>query len=196
MNMKQAAQAIRDQVTMDRILSLYGYTPKHGVMPCPFHGERNPSLKIYPHTGGWHCFGCGRGGSVIDFVMEQEGCSFSTAVRGIDNAMELGLTYSSNPYMEEAMKRLKKAVDRLEKAFMDAIDRYDKELEVWLREDLWKVQEIEAICVLRRTAQQNIQLNILTDEMEWLEWKKTECDRMRKEVRTWKTNCLRREKAP
>ena len=65
-----AAQVIRDSVTMDQILSLYGYRPKHGFICCPFHGEKAPSLKIYKDTGGWHCYGCERGGSVIDFVME------------------------------------------------------------------------------------------------------------------------------
>ena len=91
MDIRQAAQTIRDTVGMDTILSLYGYQAKRGVMPCPFHGERNPSLKIYPGTGGWHCFGCGKGGSVIDFVQEQEGCSFRTAVYAINNALHMGL---------------------------------------------------------------------------------------------------------
>ena len=66
MNIKTAGQVIRDSVTMDTVLSLYGYRVKHGFMCCPFHGEKEPSLKVYQKTGGWHCFGCGRGGSVID----------------------------------------------------------------------------------------------------------------------------------
>ena len=100
MNTKQAAQVIRDQVPMDRILSLYGYTPKRGVMPCPFHGEKNPSLKVYPATGGWHCFGCNRGGSVIDFVMEHEKCTFGTAVRAIDGALRMHLMDPEEDAME------------------------------------------------------------------------------------------------
>ena len=54
MNIKQAAQAIRDTVTMDQILQLYGYTTKRGFMRCPFHGEKTASLKVYRGTGGWH----------------------------------------------------------------------------------------------------------------------------------------------
>jgi DNA primase len=33
--------------------------------PLPEHEDRSPSFRVYPD--GWHCFGCGRGGSIIDF---------------------------------------------------------------------------------------------------------------------------------
>ena len=116
-----AAQTIRDSVTMDQILSLYGYRPKHGFICCPFHGEKAPSLKIYKDTGGWHCYGCERGGSVIDFVMEHENCNFPTAVRAIDGVLHLGLL---NPfeYPEDAKRqqRIQKSLDD----FVDAVYAY------------------------------------------------------------------------
>ena len=92
MNIKTAAQIIRDSVDMNTVLSLYGYhANRSGFLCCPFHGEREGSLKVYPGNGGWHCFGCGRGGSVIDFVMEHENCDFRTAVIAIDNALNMGM---------------------------------------------------------------------------------------------------------
>lgn len=48
---------------------------------CPFHGEKTPSFKIDPGTQLWHCFGCGKGGDVFGFVMEQEKLDFPEAVR-------------------------------------------------------------------------------------------------------------------
>ena len=45
---------------------------------CPFHGDRSPSFYVYPDH--FHCFGCGKHGSVIDFVMEHEHMSFREAV--------------------------------------------------------------------------------------------------------------------
>lgn len=42
-------------------------------MSCPFHKDAAPSFHIYPHTNTFHCFSCGAGGTVIDFVMHATG---------------------------------------------------------------------------------------------------------------------------
>ena len=47
---------------------------------CPFHNERTPSFAVNPAGQFYHCFGCGKGGGVINFVMEVEGLSFPEAV--------------------------------------------------------------------------------------------------------------------
>ncbi|MBF0263072.1 MAG: DUF927 domain-containing protein [Magnetococcales bacterium] len=47
---------------------------------CPFHTESTPSFSVKPDSREWYCFGCGAGGSVIDFVMRQQGISFQEAV--------------------------------------------------------------------------------------------------------------------
>ena len=47
---------------------------------CPFHEDREPSLKVTPGKNLWHCFGCGAGGGPIDWVMKKQGVSFRHAV--------------------------------------------------------------------------------------------------------------------
>jgi DNA primase catalytic core len=47
---------------------------------CPFHDDREPSLKVTPGKNLWHCFGCGAGGGPIDWVMKRRGVSFRHAV--------------------------------------------------------------------------------------------------------------------
>ncbi|AGA58468.1 DNA primase, catalytic core [Thermobacillus composti KWC4] len=48
---------------------------------CPFHSEKTPSFTVTPEKGIFHCYGCGKSGSVIRFRMELEGYSFPEAVR-------------------------------------------------------------------------------------------------------------------
>ena len=122
MNAKLAAHSIRDTVDMSTMLSLYGYqADRSGFMRCPFHGERAGSLKVYTDGRGWHCYGCGRGGSVVDFVMEHENCDFRTAVIAIDKALHLGL------------------MDPKENAF-DSRQQY--KIQAWLDLFVGKVQEV------------------------------------------------------
>jgi len=195
LNVKQAAQEIRDQVPMDRILSMYGYTPKRGVMPCPFHGEKNPSLKIYPKNGGWHCFGCGRGGSVIDFVMEHEGCNFPTAVRAIDEAFRLGLMDPEEDAMEarEEQRRQEWLDD-----FMTAVNAY---LDT-LAETIERRQKTRLIMVRLLESKRDKDVRSVTaeewdeilawkDEDQYDEYRKTRIEEFREEVAAWRRKARR-----
>ena len=62
-------------------MDYYGLEPTdRGYLNCPLHGpERTPSLKIYYDQDRWHCYGCNRGGTVIDLVMEMDNLSFAEA---------------------------------------------------------------------------------------------------------------------
>lgn len=59
---------------------------------CPFHNEKTPSFMVSPDRQIFHCFGCGKGGSVIDFVMEYEHVDFSEALETL--AQQAGVTLS------------------------------------------------------------------------------------------------------
>ena len=50
---------------------------------CPFHGEKTPSFSVAPDKGIYYCFGCHKGGGVINFEMEIEGLSYPDAVRAL-----------------------------------------------------------------------------------------------------------------
>lgn len=76
------------------VLEHYGFQPgRTGFLQCPFHqGDKHGSLKVYDGERGWHCFGCGRGGSVIDFVMELFGIGFREACLRLNEEFHLGLS--------------------------------------------------------------------------------------------------------
>ncbi len=50
---------------------------------CPFHGEKTASFSVAPDKGIYYCFGCHKGGGVINFMMELEGLSYPDAVRSL-----------------------------------------------------------------------------------------------------------------
>lgn len=57
---------------------------------CPFHSEKTPSFVVYPENQSFYCFGCGKGGDVIRFVMEAEHLDYPEAVRFL--AARAGMT--------------------------------------------------------------------------------------------------------
>lgn len=78
------ADEVRQQADIIRVISDYVALKKRGanwIACCPFHSEKTPSFNVHPGKGIYKCFGCGVGGSVFDFVMQIEGCSFPEAVR-------------------------------------------------------------------------------------------------------------------
>ncbi len=79
---------------MDEVAQRYGFSPnRSGFIQCPFHkGDNHGSLKLYPGQKGWHCFGCQRGGSVIDFVMQLYGIDFRQACLRLNTDFGLRLT--------------------------------------------------------------------------------------------------------
>jgi len=66
---------------------------------CPFHQEKTPSFIVSPDKQIYHCFGCGKGGNVFNFLMAQENISYIEAVRLV--ASDLGISlpaYRSQDY--------------------------------------------------------------------------------------------------
>ena len=52
---------------------------------CPFHNEKTPSFYVSPARGTCHCFGCGKGGNAISFIMEHEQMTYPEALRWLAN---------------------------------------------------------------------------------------------------------------
>ena len=67
---------------------------------CPFHSEKSASFHVRPDRGMFHCFGCGKGGNAITFVMEIERLSFGEAVRML--AEKAGITLAVTESREPA----------------------------------------------------------------------------------------------
>ena len=70
----QIVDVVSDYVTLKRRGANY-------VACCPFHNEKTPSFYVSPTKGIYKCFGCGKAGTAVGFVMEQEHCSYAEALR-------------------------------------------------------------------------------------------------------------------
>jgi DNA primase catalytic core len=75
----EIVERIRREISVQRLAEVRGIklrrVGKNLMGLCPFHQEKTPSLSITPGVNKWHCMGCGRGGTAIDWVMHSEGIS-------------------------------------------------------------------------------------------------------------------------
>ena len=75
----ETVERIRREISVQRLAEARGIQlrrmGKNMMGLCPFHQDKNPSLSITPSTNKWHCLGCGKGGTAIDWVMHTEGVS-------------------------------------------------------------------------------------------------------------------------
>jgi DNA primase len=63
---------------------------------CPFHDEKTPSFSVAPDKGIYHCFGCGKGGNAINFIIENEKLSFVEAVQQLGQQLGIPVELSGS----------------------------------------------------------------------------------------------------
>lgn len=70
---------------------------------CPFHQEKTPSFKVSPARGIYKCFGCGKSGNAVNFVMESENITYPEALRLL--AKRYGIDVKEEALSEEQIER-------------------------------------------------------------------------------------------
>lgn len=75
---------------------------------CPLHKEKTPSFKVNPVRGNWHCYGCGKGGNAITFLMEHEAMTYPEALKALAGkyGIKIEEDYTLSP--EQVQLRAKK----------------------------------------------------------------------------------------
>ncbi|MGH4026230.1 MAG: DNA primase [Pseudonocardiaceae bacterium] len=89
---------VRERNRIDEVVGEYVALRRAGAGSlkglCPFHDEKTPSMNVRPSHGTFHCFGCGEGGSVVDFVMKIDHLGFVEAVERLADRVGIQLTYT------------------------------------------------------------------------------------------------------
>ena len=73
---------------------------------CPFHSEKTPSFAVNPDKQIYHCFGCGKGGGVINFIMEVENLSFPEAVEFLARRAGMPIPEEQNDFESKKRARM------------------------------------------------------------------------------------------
>ena len=104
-----------DRETVDRILDAADIvdvisdfvTLRRRGANCPFHNEKTPSFSVSPSKGIFKCFGCGKAGSAVTFIMEHEQMTYPEALKYL--ARKYGIeVHEQEETQEDAQDRLKR----------------------------------------------------------------------------------------
>ena len=81
---EETLNRVRDENPIEDVIGDFLDIKKSGEnfkTKCPFHTEKTPSFFVSPEKGIYHCFGCGKSGNVITFLMDYRGMTFPEAVK-------------------------------------------------------------------------------------------------------------------
>lgn len=116
---------LKQSISMQEVVCRYGLHPNRaGFISCPFHhGDRTPSMKIYPKD--YHCHACGANGDIFSFVMGMEHCDFKTAYKALGGSYKQQTDHQRNLYHYRLQKRKERQIrdaQRLEQEKKEVIE--------------------------------------------------------------------------
>ena len=100
-------ERILDSANISDVVSEFVTLKKRGVNQlglCPFHNEKTPSFTVSPAKGIFKCFGCGKGGNSVNFIMELEQLSYPDALRWLAKKYHIEIEEKEESQEEKALK--------------------------------------------------------------------------------------------
>jgi DNA primase len=100
-------EKIIDAARVEEVVGEFVNLKKRGVNLiglCPFHNEKTPSFNVNPARGIYKCFGCGKGGNAVNFLMEHEHYTYPEALRFLANKYGIEIEEEKpSPELQQAM---------------------------------------------------------------------------------------------
>lgn len=108
---EEAVSEVKRRLDIVEFISQYLPLKKSGINysgRCPFHDEKTPSFMVSAERQTFKCFGCGKGGDILTFVIEKEGLSFPEALEMLaaKAGVELPTNQTTSPEQRSGKKRL------------------------------------------------------------------------------------------
>ena len=122
---------LKNRADIVRIIQPYAELKKKGANwmgCCPFHQEKTPSFSVSPAKGFYKCFGCGKGGSVYNFLMEMEGLNFPEAIKRV---AEISGVMLPEPVDDENYEQSRKRSAEKKQLALSIIELNQIALEFW-----------------------------------------------------------------
>ncbi|MEB3011491.1 DNA primase [Parvimonas sp. D2] len=96
---KEKIEEIKEKSDIISVVSDYVSLKKSGryyMGNCPFHSEKTPSFFLYPETNTFHCFGCGKHGDSISFIMEIDSLDYVSTLKKLAEKFGIELEYENS----------------------------------------------------------------------------------------------------
>lgn len=145
--MSKRAERIKNTLGIESVLSKYGYNVqelnREQQFRCDLHGDGNdnaPSARVYPDTGTWYCFACGKTRDVISTVMEKEGMTFAQACTNLEKLLGLEVwEYNRNEVFQDDFEVSKETLEekgeiikrRLEIIIKERAVSFEASIKLW-----------------------------------------------------------------
>ena len=159
-------EAVKQSVTTRQAAEFYGFwVNRTGKIICPFHDDKNPSMKV---DNRFHCFGCGADGDVIDFVSKLYGISSLEGAKKL--TLDFGISYDSKSVVRKlkTIKQQKSDAQKYAEAesrvfrvlsdYYHLLKRWKVQYAPCIEDENWHPRFIEA---LQRTSHIEYLLDIL-----------------------------------
>ena len=134
---KETIDQIFETARIEEIVSDFVALKKRGVNyigNCPFHNEKTPSFTVSPTKGIYKCFGCGKGGNSINFIMEIEHFNYPEALKFV--AKKYNIEIEEEEMSSEQLERAN------EKDSLFIVSNYAKE---YFQDVLWNTEEGKSV---------------------------------------------------
>ncbi len=120
-------QAVDIVDVIGRVVPLRRSGKRH-VGLCPFHQEKTPSFQVDAENQLYYCFGCGKGGDVLRFVMEHQNLAFADAVQFLAERYNIPLPRTDHTVSDDLIEASRKERERILAAIQCAADFFCSQL--------------------------------------------------------------------